>query len=102
MRRPVHDVASEISVDDTPNEAAEGYVCTGTDTCTNDDAKLQAMGIPTDDPTWNFMDYSPDDCMSRFTPLQVSYGHPTCHSLRLPATAAYPDTLVMFIAVFVF
>lgn len=47
-------------ISDTPNEAAEGYVCVGTDTCQNDDAALIGLGIPTQDPTWNFMDYSED------------------------------------------
>ena len=56
-------IDSDDGVDDTPLEANPNYGCTRTrDTCPND------KGF---DPTWSFMDYSPDACMSRFSPGQM-------------------------------
>ena len=56
-------IESDDGVDDTPLEANANYGCSRTrDTCPNDKGY---------DPTWSFMDYSPDACMSRFSPGQM-------------------------------
>ncbi|TFK29518.1 hypothetical protein FA15DRAFT_691108 [Coprinopsis marcescibilis] len=52
-------------VDDTPMQLAPTSTkngCTAIDTCGND---------PGDDPIFNFMDYSSDECRSEFTPGQI-------------------------------
>ena len=49
---------------DTPIEKTPNYWCnTNRDTCPNHSGK---------DPIWNYMDYSPDSCMNRFTNQQVN------------------------------
>lgn len=58
---------------DTPAEADAGEGCNIIDSCSNDDSALAALGITdTRDPLWNFMDYSTDICMTRFSPQQVA------------------------------
>jgi hypothetical protein len=49
-------------VDDTPAQKSPSMSCAQLDTCRD---------IPGLDPFHNFMDYSPDDCMSQFTPGQA-------------------------------
>jgi hypothetical protein len=48
-------------VDDTPAQREQSNACVQRDTCAD------SPGL---DPYRNFMDYSPDDCMSEFTPGQ--------------------------------
>lgn len=49
---------------DTPIEKTPNYWCNANrDTCPNHSGK---------DPIWNYMDYSPDSCMNRFTKQQVN------------------------------
>jgi hypothetical protein len=56
-------IESGDSVSDTPLQARPNYGCSHSkDTCPNH------AGF---DPVWNFMDYSPDACMTRFSPGQA-------------------------------
>jgi hypothetical protein len=49
-------------VDDTPNEAYASKHCIERNTCPS---------LPGMDPIHNYMDYSPDNCMTHFTPGQL-------------------------------
>eukprot|EP00039_Didymoeca_costata_P007565 m.101229 g.101229 ORF g.101229 m.101229 type:complete len:323 (+) comp13736_c2_seq2:352-1320(+) len=54
-------------VEDTPMEAAQNYICNyNRDTCSGDEAN---------DPVWNFMGYTDDDCVVAFTAGQRNRMH---------------------------
>ena len=65
---------SDDGFSDTPLEKSPNYDCDfNRDTCPNSPGK---------DPIWNYMDYSPDICMNRFTPLQVRHMVNTINTYR--------------------
>ena len=57
------DISRDDGISDTPLEKTPNYGCSlKRDTCPDDEGY---------DPIWNFMDYSPDICMNRFTNKQM-------------------------------
>lgn len=60
-------------VSDTPAESSPAFGCpVGRDTCAS----------PGEDPIYNFMDYSDDDCMDHFTPDQASRMQDMCSTYK--------------------